>query len=101
MSDLRIKQDSKYAGDDWWEWSVELDGDRADLRRVKYVEYELHPTFSKPVRKITDRKTNFRLETGGWGVFPIHARVVFEDNTEERLEHELELFYPSGERNTE
>ncbi|MGZ5432373.1 MAG: pYEATS domain-containing protein [Thermoanaerobaculia bacterium] len=101
MSDIRIKQNAQYAGESWWDWSVELEGDRDALGKVKYVEYELHPTFPKPIRKIADRGTNFRLETAGWGTFPIHARVVFDDDTEETIEHDLELYYPDGTPTTE
>ena len=96
MSEMRIRQRSKYEGDDWWSWSLELDAPRDVMERVKCVIYELHPTFPKPVRKITDRETNFRLETAGWGVFPVEARVIFEDGTEEMIEHHLELRYPDG-----
>lgn len=96
---MKIVQHSEYKGDDWWEWSVELEADPTTLDRVKYVEYELHPTFSKPVRRIQDRSANFRLETAGWGVFPIYAVVVFKDGTKETLQHELELTYSDGTRN--
>ena len=100
MSEMRIRQRSKYEGDEWWSWSVELDAPRDVLARVKCVIYELHPTFPKPVRKITDRESRFRLETAGWGVFPIEARVIFKDGTEEKLKHELKLFYDDGRPNT-
>ena len=45
---------------------------RPTLDRVKYVEYELHPTIPKPVRRSTNRSTNFRLATAGWGGFTIY-----------------------------
>jgi transcription initiation factor IIF auxiliary subunit len=94
--EVHIKQSSEYTGEDWWDWSLELDAPPETLRNVKYVEYELHPTFPKPIRKVADRSSNFRLETAGWGTFPVQARVVFNDGTEKKLEHELELYYPDG-----
>lgn len=96
---IRIKQEATYADEDWWDWSIELDAPQQTLDQVKYVEYELHPTFSKPIRRITDRTSHFRLSTAGWGTFPIRARVIFEDGTEQKLEHELELRYPDGTMN--
>jgi transcription initiation factor IIF auxiliary subunit len=95
---MKIVQHASYQGDDWWDWSVELEADGPTLDRVKYVEYELHPTFPKPVRRSTNRSTNFRLATAGWGGFTIYAEVVFRDGSKEKLQHELELLYPDGTR---
>jgi hypothetical protein len=44
----------------------------------------------------SDRASRFRLETGGWGVFPIVARVQLKAGTEIRLSHALALHYPDG-----
>lgn len=93
---LKIKQDFEYKGKDWWKWSVWVDGPEQELDEIKYVEYTLHPTFSKPVRKIDDRSSKFRLETAGWGVFTIYAKVVHKDGGKTLLEHDLELLYPDG-----
>jgi|SRR5215472_12292459 len=102
---MDIKQDSEYLGQtvgkDWWKWSVKLQGPQADLDKVDYVEYTLHPTFPEPVRLINNRSSNFELKAEGWGTFPIHANVVFKDGTEEQLESELELYYPDGTKTTE
>ena len=97
---MRIKQDSKMIDDDWWEWSVELDAPDEQLDKVKFVEYTLHETFPDPIRRITDRRTNFRLKTAGWGVFMIYAKVMFEDQTHIRLHHFLELIDKEGKRVT-
>ena len=95
---MEIKQDSQYVDEDWWQWSVQLKDSRPELDKVKYVEYSLHPTFPQPVRRISNRDSNFKLETAGWGEFPIDAKVVYKDGSEIKLKHELELKYPSGER---
>ena len=93
---LSIKQDSEYAGHNRWKWSLWLDGPSSELDQVDHVMYVLHPTFHDPVRKVTDRSTNFRLETSGWGTFTVYARAVFQDGHEQPLEHELELAYPDS-----
>jgi transcription initiation factor IIF auxiliary subunit len=97
---LKIKQNSEYVSEDWWRWSVELEGPKDELDAVECVVYRLHPTFPKPVRRVLDRATNFRLETAGWGGFTIYATVRFTDGREVSLEHELELYYPDNTKNT-
>jgi transcription initiation factor IIF auxiliary subunit len=91
---LGMDQDSEYEGNDFWRWSVSLDGPKAELDKVDHVVYTLHPTFANPVRTVDDRATNFRLETAGWGTFTLYAKVVDKDGNEHHLEHELELYYP-------
>lgn len=97
---LEIRQWEKYEGGDWWKWGVWLEGPDEALDHVKYVEWTLHPTFSNPVRKVSDRARKFRLDTAGWGVFPIRARVHTSDG-EFTLTHNLELHYDDGRKNTE
>jgi transcription initiation factor IIF auxiliary subunit len=96
---LKIQQADKYEGDDWWSWSVWLDGPKAELDKVKFAEYTLHPTFVTPVRRVTSRRNKFKLTTGGWGVFPIYAHVTKKDGTVIRLKHQLQLHYPEGKLN--
>ncbi len=73
---VRIKQETHYKGNDWWKWSVWLDGPKRELDRIDHVVYTLHPTFREPVRRITDRKTNFRLDSAGWGAFDIYLELI-------------------------
>lgn len=97
---LRLGQDSEYKGDDWWSWSVWLDASEETLDSVDYVEYTLHRSFPKPVRKARDRASKFALKTGGWGTFTVYANVVFNDGQTVNLDHELELYYPDGDKAT-
>lgn len=91
---LKLRNNWKYKGDDWWEWDAFLDDSgTGELSQVKYVEYFLHPTFDNPVRKITDRKNKFKLETGGWGTFKLKAFVYFNDGNRQKLMHEIQLEY--------
>lgn len=94
--EYRVEQWEKYEGDDWWKWAVWIEGQDEALDRVDFVEWTLHPTFPNPVRKLKDRATKFRLETGGWGVFAIHARVQLKDGRQVKLSHYLKLHYPDG-----
>ena len=90
---LEVKQSVTPHDQGWWDWSVWLDGPAEELDEIKYVEYVLHPTFSPPTRKVSDRDTNFRLDARGWGEFNIKIRVHTDDDDEDVtvLEHWLEL----------
>ena len=94
--EFTIQQQEAYEGDDWWRWAVWIDGREEALDRIDFVEWTLHPTFPNPVRRVHDRASRFRLETGGWGVFNIGVRVQLKDGQQVKLRHELELHYPDG-----
>lgn len=95
---LHIEQDYAYEGNDYWRWSIWIDGPDAELDAVDHVMYTLHPSFPNPVRSVKDRSTKFRLETAGWGTFMIYARVVDKfGGSEKHLQHELELRYPEDD----
>jgi transcription initiation factor IIF auxiliary subunit len=93
----RIAQSYEYKGEDWWEWSVWVEGDEKDLDNVAYVQYTLHRTFPKPVRRVEERKNGFRLHASGWGMFPIYVLVVTKDRKQIKMTHQLQLYYPEGE----
>jgi len=95
---MRIAQSDKYQGNDWWEWSIWIDGTPQELNTIESVTYTLHPSFHPPVRRVTDRSTDFRLEASGWGVFPVFARVNFKDGSSQDLKHDLLLHYPDTEK---
>ena len=99
-NDFRLGQDSEYKGDDWWSWSVWLEAPEEVLDSVDSVEYTLHRSFPKPVRKVNDRPSKFKLKTGGWGTFSIYAEVFCKDGTAVKLTHDLELHYPDGDMPT-
>jgi transcription initiation factor IIF auxiliary subunit len=98
-SAMHIAQSEEYQGDDWWNWAVWIKGSRDELDAIKSVTYTLHSTFRNPVRKVTDRGTNFRLKTEGWGVFTLYARVDPKSGDTRRLKHDLQLHYPDGSKN--
>jgi transcription initiation factor IIF auxiliary subunit len=93
---LKISQDYEYVDDDYWEWSVWLDGPDRELDKVESVTYTLHPTFPNPVREVHSRSDKFRLEAAGWGAFTIYAKISRKDGSTQRLQHALVLLYPDG-----
>jgi hypothetical protein len=91
---ITLKQQAKYIGHDRWEWSVWLDGKPAELAQVEKVVYTLHPTFPLPVIEVKDRRTGFRLDSGGWGEFEIYAESHLKNGKTKKLKHYLHLEYP-------
>jgi transcription initiation factor IIF auxiliary subunit len=99
-TELEIKQWEHFEGDDWWKWAVWIEGTDEALDQIEYVEWTLHPSFPNPVRRVTNRAEKFRIDSGGWGVFTIHARVEKKDRNSVRLRHYLRLHRSDGSENT-
>jgi transcription initiation factor IIF auxiliary subunit len=95
-SPLKIAQDQHYEGNDWWTWSVWIEGAPDALDRVEKVTWHLHPTFPQPVRTLTNRAEKFLLKTAGWGTFMIRAEVTLKTGEVLKLRHELCLTYEDG-----
>lgn len=91
---INIYQKSLYQGDNWWKWSVWLDGTKDELDQVESVKYILHPTFPNPVITVSNRKSKFRLNSGGWGQFMIYAEVNNKNGEVHKLDHWLKLEKP-------
>ena len=49
------------------------------LRDISSVTYHLHPTFSDPIRTISEENQKFLLATSCWGEFNMYAEVQFKD----------------------
>ena len=98
-TDYKIAQGASYQGEDWWKWWIWIEAEPALLDKVDFVVYTLHFSFNDPVRKMTNRSAKFRLDTEGWGVFTIFARLHLKDGSKVPLEHQLELEYPDGTKN--
>jgi transcription initiation factor IIF auxiliary subunit len=93
---LSIRQDEQYRGHDYWHWSVWLDGSPEELNDVDHVMWILHHTTLNPVREVSDRSSNFRLEDSSWGIFTVRAKVFHKSGQETVLHHDLVLTYPDG-----
>lgn len=91
-----VAQTQKYAGSQWWKWSLWIEGSAEDLDQIASVTYTLHPTFSNPIRMVTDRESKFQLRCEGWGVFTIPIEVRLKDGRTIELEHELQFAVPEN-----
>lgn len=95
---LVIKQRAKYVGkdrsdaeEDWWEWSVHIDGPREQLKTVTWVDYHLHHEFGKGPFPGGAARTKFKLEMEGYDGFRIKAVVYRTETRRHLLFHELIL----------
>lgn len=88
---LKLVNDSNYRGNQNWSWNVWLEGPAVEKNHVESVTYHLHPTFSNPVRRVTNKSSKFKLSSSGWGEFNIKAEVVLADGTTMTLNHWLQF----------
>jgi transcription initiation factor IIF auxiliary subunit len=95
---IRLNNTSKHlrkSGEtNWWDWTAFIESDSPDeMDDVQFVEYQLHPSFPNPVRRVFKKEGGFPMEARGWGIFPLRARVVFKTETREPLvlSHMLEF----------
>jgi transcription initiation factor IIF auxiliary subunit len=93
---LSTGQSFKYQGNDWWKWSIWIEAAQPELEQIEYVTYKLHPTFPNPIRTVDDRDSKFRLNTHGWGVFPIQVWIFKKSGELIKLKHHLVLEYRDG-----
>lgn len=87
---INLENTSTFIGNkgetDWWDWTAFVECDPPDeLDDIQFVEYQLHPSFPNPVRRIYEKEGGFPMETRGWGIFSLRARVVFKDEEREPL----------------
>jgi transcription initiation factor IIF auxiliary subunit len=79
-------------GEEWWNWTIFIEGPEEALNQIQCVEYTLHPTFSNPVQEVCSRGIGphaFAFSARGWGTFAIQIRVFLKNGQVQRLVHNL------------
>jgi transcription initiation factor IIF auxiliary subunit len=79
-------------GEEWWNWTIFIEGPEEALNQIQCVEYTLHPTFSNPVQEVCSRGIGphaFAFSARGWGTFVIQIRVFLKNGQVQRLVHNL------------
>ncbi len=89
-----VAQSQKYERENWWKWSLWIEGSDEDLDRIEAVTYRLHPTFPEPIRTVTDRASKFQLRCSGWGIFLIPVEVRLKGGKSIALKHQLQFAIP-------
>src|SRR5262245_45847482 len=88
---IKVRQEAEYRSEGIWSWSVWLDGSSDELDQIEQVTYVLHPSYPKPLRRVHDRHTNFRLAEEGWSNFVLAIDILFKDGSKQQLTHEVDL----------
>ena len=52
--------------------------DRLDLEDIRYVIYELHPTFRNPKQIAKNIRSDFEIQIWTWGFFNVKAKLVMK-----------------------
>ena len=89
-----VAQSQKYERENWWKWSLWIEGSDEDLDRIDSVTYRLHSTFPEPIRTVRDRASKFQLRCSGWGIFLIPVEVRLKTGEKIALRHQLQFSIP-------
>ena len=79
---LHFRTIAKKVGKEWYEWKVEVDEPLDNLKKIKKVEWILHPSFPERFHMEKTPDNKFALESEGWGEFEIVANIFFKDGEE-------------------
>ncbi len=80
MKDRRGKiRVRKFYNDGYDHYMLKIFLTGSDLQKVDHVDYELHETFSDPIRSSQNSKTGFAMTIWTWGEFEIAVTVYMKD----------------------
>lgn len=85
------KLERKAEGYQYYQWKIFVDEKDKVLDKIDNVVYLLHETFPDPARVVRDRKSNFALESSGWGSFTVHITVKLKSGAVVRTKYYLDL----------
>lgn len=68
-------------GDNWFSWTVSIEGTSQELRNIKHVTYILHESFSNKRVVSSNNKNNFSRSLQGWGEFLLRAEATLKNET--------------------
>ena len=88
---MRVVNTYKKIRDDWYEWSVSIQGTPEELDQVKNVTYLLHETFSNRRIVSSSKSNNFARRLSGWGEFLLKAEVEMKSGKKQHAELWLDL----------
>ena len=94
--DIRIDNTSTRREDreGWYDWEIHIEPENV-LPQIDYVQYILHPTFYKPMRKVEKSEGGFKLKGTGWGEFNVKVQVTLKNGRTITKYHWLHLDGPT------
>jgi transcription initiation factor IIF auxiliary subunit len=71
-----------------------LEGPDDELDEVRLVEYKLHESFHRQIRKSEKRQERFAIKIWTWGMFKLQATVHFRDGNTKKIPYYLSYELP-------
>jgi transcription initiation factor IIF auxiliary subunit len=77
--------------EDWYSWTISLQGSDDELSQIRYVTYLLHESFANRRIVSKDALNNFARTLNGWGEFLLQAEVIMKSGEKKTAELWLDL----------
>ena len=91
---VRVDNTSQYIKNGTFSWRIFVQADRKTLTKIKCVEYQLDPSFIKPVRQICSvGDPSYAFAESGEAVrsFTVRVTITFADREPTYIRHTLKL----------
>jgi hypothetical protein len=75
----------------WYKWRVFVDEDDSILKKIKFINYILDPTYRDPNRRSFDILSKFALEDEGQSSFTIFGTIHYKNDVNEDFEYYLDI----------
>ena len=77
--------------DDWYSWTVFIEGTAQELNEIKQVVYHLHESFPTSRMVSTNALSNFARTNQGWGEFQVCVEAEMKSGGMKNAEMWLDL----------
>jgi transcription initiation factor IIF auxiliary subunit len=94
QEDIALNNTFQYTRGGVYKWQVYVEADQGVLKKIKSVEYRLHPSYRNPVRKVEmprSGKYPFKIVDETQEAFDITATIVFWNDPPKTVYHRLKL----------
>jgi transcription initiation factor IIF auxiliary subunit len=98
---LKLTNDYNQLRDNWYSWTIRIEGSESELSKIDQVTYILHKTFPNNRLVSKDPTNQFAITVHGWGEFLIKAEIFMKDKTKNIAELWLNLGFSETEKEKE
>ena len=92
---MKLLNDYRQLRDNWYSWTIRIDGTEGELSKIDQVTYILHKSFPNNRLVSKDPTNQFEMTFQGWGEFLVKAEILLRDKTKSFGELWLNLGFPS------
>lgn len=82
---IKVKTHADRLEEDWYKWKVEILGADQERKKIKEVEYILHPTFAKRIFTAKHPEDGFALDGKAYEGFNLIVNLFMRDGSERTL----------------